>query len=187
MKIFVFTGPQNGLKAGLDVVLCVAEIAVITCRDSKYAVVKRVLRFKTELLRRSFYKGSHMTIVPLIAGVFLGGLGGFILFDYYRFNNKALKTYGKILRYDELQYKENANRKRTMYRPCFEYRVSGKTYEVTSKTTFSTQVIPIGQNTKVLYEIGDESNARLTQGNGYGLGILFIALSLPAFYIALQA
>lgn len=126
-----------------------------------------------------------MNIVPLIAGIVFGGLGSYILFDYYRFNQKALKSQGKILRYDEHQSKDSDNRKRTMYRPSFEFLLNGITYEVKSKTSFSSHVIPIGQSTEILYLKGDEENARLAQGNGYGLGILFIGLSIPAIYIGL--
>jgi hypothetical protein len=126
-----------------------------------------------------------MNIVLLIAGIVFGGLGSYIFFDYYRFNQKALKSQGKILRYDEYQSKDSDNRKRTMYRPSFEFLLNGITYEVKSKTSFSSQIIPIGQSTEILYIKGDEENARLAQGNGYGLGILFIGLSIPAIYIGL--
>jgi hypothetical protein len=126
-----------------------------------------------------------MNIVLLIAGIVFGGLGSYIFFDYYRFNQKALKSQGKILRYDEYQSKDSDNRKRTMYRPSFEFLLNGITYEVKSKTSFSSHIIPIGQSTEILYIKGDEENARLAQGNGYGLGILFIGLSIPAIYIGL--
>jgi hypothetical protein len=126
-----------------------------------------------------------MNIVPLIAGIVFGGLGSYIFFDYYRFNQKALKSQGEILRYDEYQSKDSDNRKRTMYRPSFEFLLNGITYEVKSKTAFSSHIIPIGQSTEILYLKGDEENARLAQGNGYGLGILFIGLSIPAIYIGL--
>lgn len=126
-----------------------------------------------------------MNIVPLIAGIVFAGLGSYIFFDYYRFNQKALKSQGKILRYDEYQSKDSDNRKRTMYRPSFEFLLNGITYEVKSKTSFSSHIIPIGQSTEILYLKGDEENARLAQGNGYGLGILFIGLSIPAIYIGL--
>jgi len=123
--------------------------------------------------------------IPLIAGIAFGGFGLFIFYDYYRFNKSALKAKGKVLRYDEYQSKDNDGRRSTKYRPSFEFSVNGNTYEVTSKTSFSSQVIPLGQNTDVLYQKGDEKNARLAKGNGYGLGILFVALSLPAFYLGL--
>jgi len=127
-----------------------------------------------------------MNIVPVIAGFVFGGVGSYILFDYYRFNKKALKAQGKILRYDEYQSKDNDNRKRTMYRPSFEFSLDGITYEVKSKTSFSSHIIPIGQSTEILYLKGNEDNARLAQGNGYGLGLLFIGLSIPAIYIGLS-
>ncbi|MBU2952703.1 DUF3592 domain-containing protein [Marinobacter sp. F3R08] len=126
-----------------------------------------------------------MNIVPFVAGIVFGCLGGYILFDYYRFNKKSIKTYGKILRYDEYQTKHN-NRKCTMYRPSFEYSVNGNNYEVKSKVSFNSKVIPVGQVAKVLYEIGDESNARLAKGNGYALGVLFIGLSVPGIYLGLN-
>jgi len=127
-----------------------------------------------------------MNIIPVIAGIVFGGVGSYILFDYYRFNKKALKAQGKILRYDEYQSKDNDNRKRTMYRPSFEFSLDGITYEVKSKTSFSSHIIPIGQSTEILYLKGNEDNARLAQGNGYGLGLLFIGLSIPAIYIGLS-
>ncbi|WP_339725471.1 DUF3592 domain-containing protein [uncultured Paraglaciecola sp.] len=123
-----------------------------------------------------------MNIIPLIGGLGFGSLGLFILFDYYRFNKDAIKAYGKILRYDEYQSKDNNGRKRTNYRPSFEFSANGKVYEVKSKTSFSSKIIPVGQHTNVLFQAGDESNARLAKGNGYGLGVLFIALSIPAIY-----
>lgn len=127
-----------------------------------------------------------MNIVPLIAGIIFGGLGSFILFDYYRFNHKTLKAQGKILRYDEYQSKDSDNRKQTMYRPSFEFSLNDITYEVKSNTSFSSHIIPIGQNTDILYHKGNESNARLAKGNGYGLGILFLILAIPAIYIGLS-
>lgn len=127
-----------------------------------------------------------MNIIPLVAGFVFGGLGSYILFDYWRFNQKALKTQGKILRYDEYQSKDSDNRKQTMYRPSFEFSLNGITYEVQSKTSFSSKIIPIGQNTDILYQKGNEANARLAKENGCGLGILFIGLSIPAIYIGLS-
>lgn len=117
-----------------------------------------------------------MNIVPLIAGFVFGILGGDILFDYWRFNQKALKTQGKILRYEEYQSKDSDNPKQTMYRPSFEFSLNGITYEVKSITSFNSKVISIGQHTDILYH----------KGNGFGLGILFIGLSLPAIYIGLN-
>ncbi|MCG3866107.1 MULTISPECIES: DUF3592 domain-containing protein [unclassified Photobacterium] len=126
-----------------------------------------------------------MNIVPLIAGYVFGVLGSYILFDYWRFNQKALKTKGKILRYYEYQSKDSDNSKQTMYRPSFEFSLNGITYEVQSKTSFNSKIIPIGQNTDILYHKGNEANARLAKGNGFRLGILFIGLSIPAIYIGL--
>ncbi|MBT3147428.1 DUF3592 domain-containing protein [Neptunomonas phycophila] len=123
-----------------------------------------------------------MNVVPLIAGVVFGGIGSYIIFDYYRFNREVLKTQGKILRYDEYQTKSD-NRKQTMFRPVFEFSLNGTTYEVESKTSFSSHIVPVGRYTDVLYKKGDEGNARLAKGNGYGLGILFIGLAIPAIYL----
>ncbi|PSV57280.1 DUF3592 domain-containing protein [Photobacterium sp. GB-3] len=126
-----------------------------------------------------------MNIVPLIAGFVFGVLGSYILFDYWRFNQNALKTKGKILRYYEYQSKDSDNSKQTMYRPSFEFSLNGITYEVQSKTSFNSKIIPISQNTDILYHKGNEANARLAKGNGFRLGILFIGLSIPAIYIGL--
>ncbi|PSV34094.1 DUF3592 domain-containing protein [Photobacterium sp. GB-210] len=126
-----------------------------------------------------------MNIVPLIAGFVFGVLGSYILFDYWRFNQKALKTKGKILRYYEYQSKDSDNSKQTMYRPSFEFSLNGITYEVQSKISFNSKIIPIGQNTDILYHKGNEANARLAKGNDFRLGILFIGLSIPAIYIGL--
>lgn len=126
-----------------------------------------------------------MNIVPLIAGGAFGCLGLFIFYDYFRFNKSALKAQGNILRYDEYESKDTDGHKSKKYRPSFEFSVNGNTYEVKSKTSFSSKIIPVGQNADVLYKQGDEENARLAKGNGYGLGILFIFLSLPAFYLGL--
>ena len=123
-----------------------------------------------------------MNVVPLIAGVVFGGIGSYIIFDYYLFNRAVLKTQGKILRYDEYQTKSD-NRKQTMFRPIFEFSLNGTTYEVESKTSFSSHIVPVGRYTDVLYKKGDEGNARLAKGNGYGLGILFIGLAIPAIYL----
>ena len=123
-----------------------------------------------------------MNVVPLIAGVVFGGIGSYIIFDYYRFNREVLKTQGKILRYDEYQTKSD-NRKQTMFRPIFEFSLNGTTYEGESKTSFSSHIVPVGRYTDVLYKKGDEGNARLAKGNGYGLGILFIGLAIPAIYL----
>jgi len=127
----------------------------------------------------------EIELVPLIAGVFFGGIGLFIFYDYYRFNKNVIKTQGEILRYDEYQSKDNDNRKRTMYRPSFAFTVNGNAYEVKSKTSFSSRIIPIGHNTEILYHKGNEANARLAKGNDYWMGILFIGLSIPAIYLGL--
>ena len=112
-----------------------------------------------------------MNIIPLFGGIVFCLIGLFIFYDYYRFNKNALKVQGKILRYDEYQSKDNDGRKRTKYRPSFEFSVNGNAYEVKSKTSFSSQVIPVGQIADVLYQKGYETNARLVKGNGYGLGL----------------
>ena len=126
-----------------------------------------------------------MNIIPLFGGVVFSLLGVYICYDYRRFNNNAIKTKGKILRYDEYLSKGTDNIKRKMYRPSFELRVDGETYEVKSKTSFHSKIIPVGQNTDVLYKKGDEVNARLAKGNGQALGFLFIGLSIPAYYFGL--
>jgi hypothetical protein len=125
-------------------------------------------------------------IIPMVGGIIFGCLGLFIFYDYWRFNKNAVKAQGKVLWYDQYQSKDNDGRKSTKYRPSFEFEVNGHTYQIKSKTSFSSQVIPIGQYTDVLYQKGDEDNARLAKGNGYGLGILFIFLSLPALYFGFK-
>ncbi|MDO6694253.1 hypothetical protein Q4574_13245 [Aliiglaciecola sp. 3_MG-2023] len=127
-----------------------------------------------------------MNIIPLIGGIGFGSLGLFILFDYYRFNKGAIKVYGKILRYDEYESKNKDGRICTMYRPSFDFSANGKVYEVKSKTSFNSKIIPVGKRANVLYQQGDESNARLAKGNSYWLGILFIGLSIPAIYFGAQ-
>lgn len=127
----------------------------------------------------------EIELVPLIAGVVFGGLGLFVIYDYYRFNKGVIKAQGKILTYHEYQSKDSDNRKRTMYRPSFTFTVNENVYEVKSKTSFSSHIIPIGHKTGVLYHKGNEANARLVKGNNYWLGILFISLSIPAIYLGL--
>ena len=114
-----------------------------------------------------------------------GAIGFYIFFDYYRFNKGAIKVNGKILHYDEYQSKNSNGRKRTQFRPCFEFSIEENTYQVKSKTSFSAKVIPVGQDVNLLYQKGDELNARLAKGNGYGLGVLFIFFSMPAFYFGI--
>ncbi|WP_339723412.1 DUF3592 domain-containing protein [uncultured Paraglaciecola sp.] len=126
-----------------------------------------------------------MNIIPLIGGAIFAALGAYIIYDYQRFNKNAIKAKGRILRYDEYFSKGAGNYKRKMFRPIFELTVKGKRYEVKSKTSFHSKIIPVGQNTDLLYQQGDEENARLAKGNDYGLGLLFIALSIPAFYFGL--
>jgi hypothetical protein len=127
----------------------------------------------------------EIALVPLIAGAVFGGLGLFMLYDYYRFNRKAVKAQGEILSYHEYQSRGSDNRKRAMYRPIFAFTVNGNVYEVKSKTSFSSHIIPIGQKTEILYHEGSEANARLAKGNDCWLGILFICLSIPATYFGL--
>jgi len=126
-----------------------------------------------------------MNIIPLIGGIGFGCFGLFIIFDYYRFNRKAIKTQGTILRYDESTTTNNDGHKRKTFTPIFEYSDNGNCYEVRSTTSFSSKIIPVGHSADVLYQPGQEDKARLAKGNGMGLGILFVALSLPAFYFGL--
>ncbi|PSV25478.1 MULTISPECIES: DUF3592 domain-containing protein [unclassified Photobacterium] len=126
-----------------------------------------------------------MNIVPLFAAILFSVLGVYICYDYRRFNKNAIKTQGKIISYDEYFSKDNDNLKRKMYRPYFEVTVNKQTYSVKSKTSFHSKVIPIGQYTDVLYQKGDEKNARIANSNGVGLGFLFIGLSIPAYYFGL--
>jgi len=127
----------------------------------------------------------EIEIVPLFAGVVFGGLGLYIFYDYYRFNKSALKARGKILRYDEYESKDSKGRKTKYYRPTFQFSANESTYQVKSKTSFTSEIIPLGQVTEVLYQQGDEENARLSTGNGYGLGIIFLILSIPSLYIGM--
>jgi hypothetical protein len=133
------------------------------------------------------HQGGSMEIVliPLIAGIVFGGLGLFVLYDYYRFNKDIVKAQGEILRYDEYQSKDSNNHKLTMYRPSFAFTVNGNVYEVKSNTSFCSHIIPIGHKTGILYHKGNEVNARLAKGNDCWLGILFIVLSIPAIYLGL--
>ena len=126
-----------------------------------------------------------MNVIPLIAAIIFSLLGLYICFDYYRFNNNALKTQGKIIGYEEYLSKDTNNYKRKMYRPIFEYSVGGNVFEIKSKTSFRHKIIPQGHPAVVLYNKNDEANARLAKGNGAGLGVLFIGLSIPAYYIGL--
>ncbi|TCS35879.1 DUF3592 domain-containing protein [Reinekea marinisedimentorum] len=127
----------------------------------------------------------EIQFVPLVAGGIFAGLGVFMVYDYYRFNKSAIKAQGEILRYDEYQSKDSDNRKRTMYCPYFVFAVGGKAYEVKSNTSYSSKAIPVGEKVDVLYQPGNEAKARLAKGNDSWLGILFIGLSLPAFYYGL--
>lgn len=126
-----------------------------------------------------------MNIVPLIGGVVFSALGLYICYDYQRFNKNALKTKGKIIGYDEYFSKNSDNIKRKVYRPNFQLTLDGKTYDVVSKTSFHSKIIPVGHFADVLYQKGDESNARLKKGNGQGLGFIFLSLSIPAYYFGL--
>lgn len=126
-----------------------------------------------------------MNIIPLFGGVIFSALGIYVCYDYRRFNKNALKIKGRVLRYEEYIAKDTDNIKRKVYRPFFEFTVNGSTYVVKSKTSFHSKIIPVDHYADVLYHKGDEENARLAEGNGAGLGILFIALSLPAYYFGL--
>ena len=126
-----------------------------------------------------------MNVIPLVGGLIFSGLGVYICYDYRRFNKNALKTTGKIISYDEYFSKDSDNIKRKAYRPNYQITVNGSTYVIKSKTSFHSTIIPVGHNADVLYQKGDETNARLAKGNGQGLGFLFIALSFPAYYFGL--
>ncbi|MFT2090933.1 DUF3592 domain-containing protein [Paraglaciecola sp. 2405UD69-4] len=127
----------------------------------------------------------EIAFIPLLAGFIFAGLGGYIIFDYYRFNDGAIKVQGTILRYHAYQSRDTDNIMRTMYRPYFSFTVNDRVYEVKSSTSYANQIIPVGQNVAVLYQQGDEANARLNQGNNYWLGIVFIVISIPAIYLGL--
>ncbi|WP_108946082.1 DUF3592 domain-containing protein [Shewanella halifaxensis] len=126
-----------------------------------------------------------MNFIPLIAAIIFSLVGLYICFDYYRFNHNAIKTQGKIISYEEYMSKDTDNYKRKMYRPIFEYSAGGNVFEIRSKTSFSRKIIPEGHPAVVLYQKNDEANARLEKGNGIGLGVLFIGISIPAYYIGL--
>lgn len=126
-----------------------------------------------------------MSIIPLVGGTILSVIGLYIFYDYRRFNKQAFKTQGRILSYEECLSRNSDNVRRKMYRPRFEIKVLGKTYEIESNVSFRSKIIPVGHYAEVLYQAGDEANARLAKGNGCGLGLLLIGLSLPAFYFGL--
>lgn len=126
-----------------------------------------------------------MNVIPLFGGIVFSALGIYICYDYRRFNKNALKIKGRVLGYEEYISKDSNNIKIKMYRPSFELTVNGTTYDVKSKTSFRSKIIPVGHHADVLYQEGDEENARLAKGNGEGLGILFLGLSLPAYYFGL--
>lgn len=126
-----------------------------------------------------------MNIIPLVGGTILSVTGSYIFYDYRRFNKQASRTQGRILSYEEYLSRNSDNVRRKMYRPRFEIKVLGKTYVVESNASFRSKIIPVGHYAEVLYQAGDEANARLAKGNGHGLGILLIGLSLPAFYFGL--
>ncbi|MFY8274755.1 DUF3592 domain-containing protein [Pseudoalteromonas sp. SSDWG2] len=123
-----------------------------------------------------------MNPILIFAGALFCGLGFYMVYDYVRFNKVAIKARGTVLRYDEYMSKDKNGRKRKMYRPHFQYNAGGHVYEVKSSTSFPAKVIPEGTQTEVLYEKGNEQNARLAKGNNYVLGVVFILLGLPAIY-----
>ncbi len=125
-------------------------------------------------------------LMVLLAALVFGGLGLFIIIDYARFNRIAIKTKGKVVRYDEYQSKGSNGHKKTMYRPYFEFIHLGKVFEVKSTTSFSHKVIPVGSAADVLFVPGQEDKARLAEGHSYTLGVLFLFLSLPAFYLGFK-
>ena len=126
-----------------------------------------------------------MNVIPLIGAIVFSGLGIYICYDYRRFNKNALKAKGRIVGYEEALSTGTDNIKRKVYRPNFELSVNRKIYHVKSKTSFHSKIIPVGHYVDVLYHDGDEENARLAKENGQGLGILFLGLSLPAYYFGL--
>ena len=127
----------------------------------------------------------NISIIPLIGAITFFGLGLFIFIDYYRFNKNVVKSNGVISEYSEYQSKSSQGRNLTKYRPIFEFSSNGNHFKVKSKTSYNSQVIPIGQEVEVLFNKGEENKARLAKENGYGLGILFVMISLPAFYFGL--
>ncbi|TQV84390.1 DUF3592 domain-containing protein [Aliikangiella coralliicola] len=124
-------------------------------------------------------------IIPLIAGVIFLLLGLYIAIDTYRFRKYAVVTQGKIVKYESYISKGSDGTKRTMYRPFFEFEVDGQSYQVKSDTSSAGKTIPVGGAVEVMYHQDKIEKARIRSGGAYGLSILFIVLSIPAFLLGL--
>lgn len=128
-----------------------------------------------------------MEIVVFIVGLVFASIGGFIVWDGYRFRKTAREATGRVIGYEVRQSKSHKSSTRETYAPVVEYQHGGETRQFTGRLASSHISHQIGDKVPILLAARDAGDARL-KGPGMIIigGIFFtigVAIMIFFFYI----
>ncbi|HHH45341.1 MAG TPA: DUF3592 domain-containing protein, partial [Gammaproteobacteria bacterium] len=128
-----------------------------------------------------------MEIIVFIVGLVFSLLGGFLVWDGYRFRKTAREAAGRVVGYEVRQSKSRNSASQETYAPVVEYQYGGKTRQFTGRLASSLISYQIGDRVPVLVAAQDADDARLkASGMPVAGGIFFtigVATMIFFFYI----
>lgn len=119
-----------------------------------------------------------MEIIVFIVGLFFSAIGGYLVWDGYRFRKTALETTGQVIGYAVKQSKSRKSGSQETYAPVIEYTYKGETHQFTGMLS-STQVkYKIGEAAPILVASHDPSKARLKGPGLIIFGTVFFTIGV---------
>lgn len=121
-----------------------------------------------------------MESIPIVVGLLFFTIGGYILFDTYKFRKISRKVAGRLLGYEP---HTSSSKNGTMYTPVVEFVCNGDTY--CFKASISSNLMPykMGKPVPVLYLENDPHNARIRTNIRYMLGVIIALFGAGALTI----
>jgi len=133
-----------------------------------------------------------MEIVFFIVGFIFAAIGGYIIWDSYRFRRSALEGVGLIVGYDVNHSTSKKGGSSRTYAPVLEYQHSGETYKFVGRLHSSHISGEIGDKVAILISSKNSADARLRSrgmlifgGIFLLLGLAFMAIFIAIFQISL--
>ncbi|MFQ5645208.1 MAG: DUF3592 domain-containing protein, partial [Thiogranum sp.] len=121
-----------------------------------------------------------MEIIIFIVGLAFASLGGFLVWDGYRFRKTAREAAGRVIGYEVRQSKARNAGAREVYAPVIEYQYSGETHRFSGRLASSVVSYRIGDEVPILLAARDAGDARLKDAGMMVVGGIFLALGVAA-------
>jgi len=100
-------------------------------------------------------------IIVFIVGLVFASIGGFVVWDGYRFRKTAREATGRVIGYEVRQSKSHKSSTQETYAPVVEYQHGGETRQFTGRLAGSHISHQIGDKIPILLAARDAGDARL--------------------------